>query len=150
MLSEREAALRLQQQQQQQQQGGSAGAVPPLGLVSNATHLRLPWEPLLTRDELLRGMAFYGTGRRLQRMARKLLDGQPVKIATLGGSITKGSGATGPEASYPARFFEALNASFPHRCGRWLAARQLGAVSVLPCMLQQGCLGMAQYAGAAA
>ena len=119
MISEREAALRLQQQQQMQPGGSAAAeALPPTGLASNATHLRLSWEALLTRDELLRGMAFYGTGRRLQRMARKLLDGQPVKVAMLGGSITKGSGASGPEASYPSRFFEALNASFPHRWAR--------------------------------
>jgi hypothetical protein len=42
--------------------------------------LQVPWEPLLTREELLRGLSYYGTGARLQAVAAKLLAGQPIKV----------------------------------------------------------------------
>ncbi|PRW60976.1 hypothetical protein C2E21_0414 [Chlorella sorokiniana] len=80
-----------------------------------AQRLVVPWEPLLTREELLRGLSYYGTGARLQAVAAKLLAGQPIKVYTLGGSITRGGGARSEELKYVARFFNAINASFPHR-----------------------------------
>lgn len=200
MLSDPAAALQLKLAVQQQQQRGGGG-----GAAAAPARLRVPWEPLLAREEVLRGMGYYGSGARLRKVAAKLLAGQPIKVsgllwgrpaggsdaraadtcarhawlraelclprglcsptlrcvqcaaplchtcscghrpppgprcrrcrrrdaadaaatpcrparhlqvATLGGSVTKGSGASSPEASYPSRLFQLLNASFPHR-----------------------------------
>ena len=93
--------------------------------------LRVPWEPLLTREELLRGLAYYGSGLRLQRVAAKLLAGQPLRVYMLGASVTGGGGASAPGLGYVPRFFQFLNASFPHRwalvcIGRWLAGCAAG------------------------
>lgn len=44
---------------------------------------KLPWQPLFTDEEVRRGM-LYGSGLRLQRLARKLMAGQPIKVR-LGG-----------------------------------------------------------------
>lgn len=43
--------------------------------------LEMPWHPLLTREELLRGLAYFGSGARLHRLARKLLAGKPIKAS---------------------------------------------------------------------
>lgn len=40
----------------------------------------LPWEPLLTDEEVQRGEGYYGTGRRLRRVASKLLAGEPIQV----------------------------------------------------------------------
>ena len=40
----------------------------------------------------------------------------PAQVTTLGGSVTHGAGASKPEFNYPNRFFQLINASFPHRC----------------------------------
>lgn len=77
--------------------------------------LRVPWEPVLSKEELLRGLSYYGSGLRMQRVAAKLLAGQPLKVYMLGGSITGGGGASAPQLAFAARFFHFINASFPHR-----------------------------------
>lgn len=77
--------------------------------------LGLPWEPLLTDEEVQRAEAYYGTGARMRRVAAKLLAGQPVQVFTLGGSVTRGLGATRPDHNYANRFFQLINATFPHR-----------------------------------
>ncbi|KAL4427825.1 hypothetical protein ABPG75_001914 [Micractinium tetrahymenae] len=78
--------------------------------------LDLPWEPLLTTAELRRGLAYYGSGARLQALAAKLLAGQPIKVYALGGSVTGGGGSSYPPATaYVSRFFRWINATFPHR-----------------------------------
>ncbi|PSC68081.1 hypothetical protein C2E20_8267 [Micractinium conductrix] len=75
----------------------------------------MPWHPLLTREELLRGLAYFGSGARLHRLARKLLAGKPIKVFTLGGSVTGGGGASHPpDNSYVQRFFKFIQKSFPH------------------------------------
>jgi lysophospholipase L1-like esterase len=76
---------------------------------------RLPWEPLLTDEEVQRAQGYYGSGHSMRRVAAKLLAGQPIKVATLGGSVTRGTGASRPAHTYASRFFQLLNASFPHR-----------------------------------
>lgn len=77
--------------------------------------LDLPWEPLLTTAELRRGLAYYGSGARLQALASKLLAGRPVKVYTLGGSVTGGGGSSyAPATAYVSRFFQWINATFPH------------------------------------
>lgn len=82
--------------------------------------LRVPWQPVLSHRQLRRGLTYYGSGDRLRQVAAKLLAGQPLMAVTLGGSVTRGAGAA-PDASFPQRFFQALNASFPHRWGGgWL------------------------------
>ena len=40
----------------------------------------MPWEPLLTKDELQRGIGYYGSGARIRRVAAKLLAGKPIKV----------------------------------------------------------------------
>ena len=50
--------------------------------------LKLPWEPVLTKEELRRGETYYGSGGRLNRLANKLLAGKPIKVYTLGGRCT--------------------------------------------------------------
>lgn len=79
--------------------------------------LRPPWPPLLAAEEQQRGLTYYGSGSRVRAFAQKLLDGEPVTVVALGGSITMGSGVPSPELCYTSRFFQALNASFPHRQG---------------------------------
>ena len=46
-----------------------------------AAETEMPWHPLLTREELLRGLAYFGSGARLHRLARKLLAGKPIKAS---------------------------------------------------------------------
>lgn len=45
----------------------------------------LPWEPLLTHDEVQRALGYYGTGHALRRVAAKLLAGQPIQVRAGGG-----------------------------------------------------------------
>ena len=64
----------------------------------------------------MRGQGYYGSGRQLRRVAAKLLAGQPISVYILGGSVSRGSGSSNPETtSYPARLFEFINATFPHK-----------------------------------
>lgn len=44
----------------------------------------------LPPDALRRGIASYGSGARMERLGHKLLQGQPLTVAFLGGSITWG------------------------------------------------------------
>lgn len=95
--------------------------------------LPLPWQPLLSNAARRRGLAFYGSGRRIERVAARLLAGLPITAATLGGSVTVGAGSTGQKGgskpnAYPQLFFRFLNASFPHRCAA--RAAQVGGVRV--------------------
>lgn len=53
---------------------------------------RLTWQRMLEEEEVMRGLSYYGSGTGLRRMAAKLLAGQPVKIVSLGGSITATGG----------------------------------------------------------
>lgn len=39
----------------------------------------------------------------------------PKQVYTLGGSVTRGLGASRPEHNYANRFFSLINATFPHR-----------------------------------
>ncbi|EFN55332.1 hypothetical protein CHLNCDRAFT_134328 [Chlorella variabilis] len=102
--------------------GQSRAGEPPV------RHLHTPWEPLLTRDEVRRGLAYYGSGRRMQRVAAKLLAGRPIKVFTLGGSVTKGSGSSSPAGSYASRLFQLINSTFPHS-GHTFVNKGVGATS---------------------
>ena len=42
---------------------------------------RLPWEPLLTAEEVQRALGYYGSGHSMRRVAAKLLAGQPIKVS---------------------------------------------------------------------
>lgn len=42
--------------------------------------LTVPWGPLLTQQEAQRGLAYYGSGSRLQELAAKLVAGKPIKV----------------------------------------------------------------------
>ncbi|KAI3428300.1 hypothetical protein D9Q98_006679 [Chlorella vulgaris] len=76
--------------------------------------LQLPWPPFLSKEELRRGETYFGSGRRLNKVAKKLLAGKPIKVFALGGSITGGGGATIPKLGYVERFFSFIQAAFPH------------------------------------
>lgn len=54
--------------------------------------LQVPWEPLLTREELMRGLTYYGSGGRLHAVAAKLLAGQPIKVGLLLPSLGQPAG----------------------------------------------------------
>ncbi|KAL4423591.1 hypothetical protein ABPG77_004631 [Micractinium sp. CCAP 211/92] len=75
---------------------------------------RMPWQALLTDEEVQRAEAYYGTGRRIRKVAAKLLAGEPIQVYTLGGSVTRGLGASKPEFNYANRLFALINATFPH------------------------------------
>ncbi|KAI3436557.1 hypothetical protein D9Q98_005973 [Chlorella vulgaris] len=61
-----------------------------------------------------RGLAYYGSGARIERVAGKLLDGQRIKAFTIGGSVTSGAGASDVSRNYASRFFHFINTTFPH------------------------------------
>ena len=92
--------------------GRVAGGVPPCPV--QPPRLRVPWVPALTREEALRGLSYYGSGAAMQRVAAKLLAGQPISVVMLGGSITGGGGASSADLGYASRFFRFINESFPH------------------------------------
>ncbi len=54
---------------------------------------------------------------------------------TLGASVTRGIGASKPAFSYPQRFFQYINASFPHRQERVCGAEPEGEASPAACAL---------------
>ncbi|KAL4421416.1 hypothetical protein ABPG75_010707 [Micractinium tetrahymenae] len=120
---EKEQPPQSEQQQPRQQPGQGPGS-----LEAWAERLRVPWGPLLTQEEAARGLTYYGSGERLQRVAAKLLAGKPIKVFTLGASVTRGIGATKPGRSYPQRLFQFLNASFPHS-GHEFYNRGIGGTS---------------------
>ncbi|EFN58648.1 hypothetical protein CHLNCDRAFT_140901 [Chlorella variabilis] len=87
-----------------------------------------PWEPRLRREEVERGLAYYGSGNRLRRVAAKLMAGHPIKAYALGGSVTAGRGASDLSLAYPSRFFQFINATWPHR-DHVLVNRGMGATT---------------------
>jgi hypothetical protein len=112
--------------------------------------LRLPWPTVLTREELRRGETYYGSGRRLHRLASKLLAGKPIKVYALGGSVTGGGGASLPKLAYVERFFAFIRHAFHHKCAAagaaWSCAQGGGGGLGLPacgglCCLDAGAAG---------
>ncbi|KAL4421917.1 hypothetical protein ABPG77_005201 [Micractinium sp. CCAP 211/92] len=88
-------------------------SLPPPALPGPDLHV--PWTPMLTEQDVARGLAYWGSGRRLQAVAAKLLAGKPIKVVTLGGAVAQGRGTSDAAAtSYPSRLFQFINASFPH------------------------------------
>jgi hypothetical protein len=75
----------------------------------------LPWAPVLTRAQLRRGLSFYGSGERIERVAAKLMAGEPITIVTLGASVTRGQGASEEATAYPSLLFDFISNNFPHR-----------------------------------
>ncbi|PSC76523.1 Beta-glucan synthesis-associated SKN1 [Micractinium conductrix] len=103
----RHAAL-VQQQQQ------LAAAKCPKALTFPELRDKQPWEALLTDEEVQRAEGYYGSGQRIRRVAKKLLKGEAIQVFTLGGSVTRGLGASKPEFNYANRFFSLINSTFPH------------------------------------
>lgn len=59
----------------------------------------------------------------------------PAGVHVVGGSITRGEGAKHAHYSYAFRFFNAINASFPHRCRALYAlALQLHKGVIVSCL----------------
>lgn len=79
----------------------------------------LPWPPLLSPAQLRRGLGFYGSGQRIERVVAALMGGAPITAVAVGGSIARGAGSSREEWAFPARFFAFLNATWPHR---WAAS----------------------------
>eukprot|EP00887_Chlorella_sp_A99_P006691 scaffold3.g6691.t1 len=76
--------------------------------------LQPPWPPVLPPEAMRRGLGTLGSGDRLLRLAARLRAGQPLRVATLGGSVTRGAGATSQlNSSYPPQLERLLNACFP-------------------------------------
>ncbi|PRW56718.1 hypothetical protein C2E21_4783 [Chlorella sorokiniana] len=76
--------------------------------------VQLPWPAVLSELQLKRGLAYYGGGQRVERLAAALMAGQPITAVVIGGSVSRGAGSTRPDRAFPAMFFSFLNASFPH------------------------------------
>lgn len=71
----------------------------------------MPWEPLLTDEEVQRAEGYYGTGRRIRRVAAKLLAGQPIQVR---------AGAVGRCSRGRAGLLAALGqADCPPPCSGW-------------------------------
>ncbi|KAL4423959.1 hypothetical protein ABPG75_001260 [Micractinium tetrahymenae] len=92
--------------------GRSSGALPPSP--RSQVPLPLPWRALTTEEERQRGITYYGSGGRLRKVASKLLAGQPIKVTTLGGSVTVAGVLHRHGRSYSALLFRFINESFPH------------------------------------
>lgn len=80
-----------------------------------AARLRVPWGPALTEQEAARGLTYYGSGERLGAVADRLLAGRPIKVFTLGASVTRGIGTVDRKNSYANRLFEYISHVFPHK-----------------------------------
>ncbi len=52
----------------------------------------MPWEPLLTDEEVQRAEGYYGTGRRIRKVAAKLLAGQPIQVRACCGMGSRDGG----------------------------------------------------------
>ena len=98
-------------------EAGLPAAITKVAVPEAHRRLIVPWDPMLAAEDVRRGLTYYGSGKRLQAVAAKLLSGEPIKLFTLGGSVTKGQGASSTKAAYPYRLSEFINATFPHRCG---------------------------------
>lgn len=59
------------------------------GWRSNSHVAPANYTPVVSARELEKGVVSYGEGSRARRWANKLLSGQPVSVALLGGSITQ-------------------------------------------------------------
>ena len=66
--------------------------------------LPLPWEPLLTPQQLARGLSFFGGGRRMERVGARLIAGEAITAVTIGASVTRGHGASSVEMRFPHRW----------------------------------------------
>ena len=74
--------------------------------------------------------AFRGTGARAQAVAAKLLAGQPVHVAVVGGSVTWGQGAI-HGGNFGVRFFNWVNATWPSPHHRFTNAAKPAVTSSL-------------------
>ncbi|KZT54999.1 hypothetical protein CALCODRAFT_437835 [Calocera cornea HHB12733] len=66
---------------------------------------------------LMRSRAYLGSGARIQRLLRRALEGRPITISVLGGSVSACHGAGDDPISprcYPSRFFQWWTSVFPH------------------------------------
>lgn len=96
-------------------------AARPLPLLPLPQILGEP-HPFLPNDALLRGTSNFGSGDRMRRLGAKLLAGEPVTVAFLGGSITWGRVRARGLAKL------ALHSSCPPKAGSCLAACPLHGV----------------------
>lgn len=96
--------------------GLTADGRPGGRLAGGMRRMIVPWDALLTAEEVRRGLTYYGSGKRMQAVASKLLARKAIKVFALGGSVTKGQGASTTQAAFPSRLFEFINSTFPHRC----------------------------------
>ena len=75
---------------------------PPSGIVANRAkkpRLKLPWAPLLSQDDILRGLTYYGTGERLRAVAAKLLAGKPIKVVWAATGAQAAAASAAPSAN---------------------------------------------------
>ncbi|KAL4855511.1 hypothetical protein ACK3TF_003849 [Chlorella vulgaris] len=53
-----------------------------------ANAMPVPWPSVLREAQLRRGLGYYGSGARLERVVAQLMAGEPIVAATVGGSVT--------------------------------------------------------------
>ncbi|PNH03065.1 hypothetical protein TSOC_010906 [Tetrabaena socialis] len=84
---------------------------PALGMPDH----RLGYEFAIGLPERLAGITYVGHAARLRLVLERVRQGEAVRLAALGGSITCGQGAGGPDLTYAAIFANWLNAAMPPR-----------------------------------
>jgi hypothetical protein len=86
------------------------------GIVPESLRYRYAMENLafpITESMMRRSRPIIGNNQRLHEYLTKLYSGKCTTILFMGGSVTRGHGAGGPEGSYPKFFVEWLNARYP-------------------------------------
>ena len=80
--------------------GFRASSCAPCACLQDSLWPPPPWPPLLTEEEVQRSQAYMGSGSQLRQVAQKLVAGQPIRVVMLGGSITRGVGASKPASNF--------------------------------------------------
>mmetsp|Transcript_5659 Transcript_5659/g.16154 ORF Transcript_5659/g.16154 Transcript_5659/m.16154 type:complete len:353 (+) Transcript_5659:372-1430(+) len=99
---------------------GIVGRVPTTASRSSVIAQRQLLERLFRHDmglpehRLRRAVSYGGNQERLQRALHKLIRGDPITIATVGGSVTAGVGAKSQNLAYRERLFYWIRKTFPN------------------------------------
>ncbi|EFN53595.1 expressed protein [Chlorella variabilis] len=94
--------------------GGPAGAPPHAGWRSSPHVAATSYKPGLRARQMQKGVVSYGAPARPRRALAKLLNGEPISVAAVGGSITWGEGAENVgQTDYAARVFAWIRETFP-------------------------------------
>ncbi|GFZ51499.1 hypothetical protein JCM24511_09266 [Saitozyma sp. JCM 24511] len=95
--------------------GPSPGSHPTCSRFPHIAALRESWGD----HALQMAEAYLGSGGRTRRFLAKLLEGQPVSLAILGGSVTVGHSLVEGESTWGQILFDWINSTFPHPDHEW-------------------------------